>query len=93
MRRPQRARPPAQCLALLEQLSRYIDDEMTAKQRRAIDVHCRDCTRCRRMIAGLRQTIALCRQAGSTPVPARTRETARRLISRLLHERSRASGV
>jgi anti-sigma factor RsiW len=86
-------RPPKQCLALLEQLSRYIDDEMSAKQRRAIDVHCRDCTRCQGMIAGLRRTIALCRQAGSTPVPARTRQKARRLISRVLHEHIRASDV
>jgi anti-sigma factor RsiW len=89
----QRPRPPRQCLALLEQLSRYIDDEMTLKQRRAIDGHCRDCTRCRRMIAGLARTIALCRRAGATPVPASTRKKARRLISRLLHERVRASDV
>lgn len=77
-------RPPARCLALLERLSRYIDDELTPQQRRAIDVHCRDCTRCQRMIAGLRRTIALYRRAGPSPLPARTRARARARIARLL---------
>jgi len=66
---------------LLERLSRYIEDELTPQQRRAIDVHCRDCTRCQRMIAGLRRTIALYRGAGSSP---RTRARARARIARLL---------
>ncbi len=77
-------RPPARCLALLERLSRYIDDELTPQQRRAIDVHCRDCTRCQRMIAGLRRTIALYRTAGSSPLPPRARVRARARIARLL---------
>lgn len=77
-------RPPARCLALLARLSRYIDDELTPQQRRAIDVHCLDCTRCQRMIAGLRRTIALYRRAGSSPLPARTRARARARIARLL---------
>lgn len=81
-------RPPARCLALLERLSRYIDDELTPQQRRTIDVHCRDCTRCQRMIAGLRQTIALYRGAGPSPLPARTRARARARIARLLGEPS-----
>jgi len=79
--------PPASCLALLDRLSRYIDDELTPRQRRAIDVHCRDCARCRRMIAGLRRTIALCRRAGETPMPARTRARARARIARLIGTR------
>jgi anti-sigma factor RsiW len=77
-------RPPASCVALLNRLSRYIDDELTPRQRRAIEEHCRDCARCRRMIAGLRRTIALYRRASSTPMPARTRARARARIARLL---------
>ena len=77
-------RPPARCLALLDRLSGYIDDELTPQQRRAIDAHCRDCTRCQRMIAGLRRTATLCRSAGSTPMPARARARARASIARLL---------
>lgn len=78
-------RPPARCLALLSRLSRYIDDELTPRQRRAIDTHCRDCARCQRMIAGLQRTVALYRRAGSAgAMPARTRDRARARIARLL---------
>jgi anti-sigma factor RsiW len=65
-------------------LSRYLDDELTPQQRKAIDTHCRDCRRCQRVIAGMRRTVALCRLAGSTPVPARVRAGARARIARLL---------
>lgn len=80
-------RPPARCLALLDQLSRYIDDEMTARQRRAIDVHCRDCARCKRMIAGLRRTVSLYRREGPAAMPERTRARARARIARLLGDK------
>jgi anti-sigma factor RsiW len=81
-RRPQR--PPAQCLKLVDRLSGYIDHELTTTQRRAIDLHCRDCSRCRRMIATLRRTVALCRQAGSAPLPGRAQTRARAAVARLL---------
>lgn len=77
-------RPPARCLALLGRLSGYIDDELTPRQRRAIDAHCRDCARCKRMIAGIRRTVALYRSTGSTSLPSRTRGRARARIARLL---------
>ena len=78
------SRPPARCLALLGKLSRYLDDDITSRERRTIDAHCRDCTRCHRMIAGLRHTIELCRAAGSAPIPAKVRARAAARISRLL---------
>jgi anti-sigma factor RsiW len=77
-------RPPARCLALLDRLSRYIDDDLTPQQRRIIDAHCHDCPRCRRMIASLRRTIALYRSAEGTKMPTRTRARARARIARLL---------
>jgi anti-sigma factor RsiW len=80
----QPARPPARCLSLLARLSDYIDDELTPRQRRAVETHCRDCARCRRMIAGLRRTVARYRTAGPTPMPARTRARARAAIARLI---------
>ena len=80
------SRPPAECLALLGQLSDYIDNELSLRERRAIDVHCRDCARCKRMIAGLRRTVSLYRRAGSSRAPARTRARARANIARLLRE-------
>jgi anti-sigma factor RsiW len=78
------ARPPARCLALLNRLSRYLDHELTPKQRRAIDAHCRDCGRCQRMIAGLRRTVALYRREGSAAMPAGMRARARARVARLL---------
>ena len=86
-------RPPARCLAMLNQLSRYIDEELTPPQRRAIDTHCRDCARCKQMIAELRRTVALYRRAGSSAaVPARTRARARARIARLLGGKLRTAG-
>jgi anti-sigma factor RsiW len=78
------SRPPARCLALLGELSRYLDDEMTPRERRTIDAHCRDCTRCRRMIAGLRRTIDLCRATRSAPLPPKVRARAAARVARLL---------
>ena len=77
-------RPPAECLALLGQLSDYIDSELSSRDRRAIDVHCRDCARCKRMIAGLRRTVSLYRRAASRSLPPRARARALANIGRLL---------
>ena len=78
------SRPPAECLALLGELSDYIDDELSPRERRAIDVHCRDCARCKRMIAGLRRTVSLCRRAGSSRLTQRALARARANIAHLL---------
>ena len=89
-RRP--PRPPAECLALLNQLSDYIDSELSLRDRRTIDVHCRDCPRCKRTIAGLRRTVSLYRRAGSmAALPPQTRARALAHIRRLL-ARGTASG-
>ena len=87
------APPPARCLALLNRLSRYIDDELTPRQRRVIDAHCRNCARCKRMIAGLQRTVSLYRRAGTfTAMPERTRARARARIARLLAEKPGKTG-
>ena len=85
------SRPPATCLALLGQLSRYIDHELTPRQRRTIDAHCRDCSRCQRVIASLEHTVALYRRAGSATMPARVRARARDRIAQLLRRCQRIS--
>ena len=86
-------RPPARCLALLNRMSRYIDDELTPRQRRVIDAHCRDCARCKRMIAGLQRTVSLYRRAGPfTAMPERTRARARARIAQLLAEKPGKTG-
>jgi len=84
MTRRRDPRPPAECLALLGRLSDYIDYELSPRERRAIDVHCRDCARCTRMIAGLRRTVSLYRHAASRSLPPRALTRARANIARLL---------
>jgi len=80
--------PPARCLALLNRLSRYIDNDLTPQQRRVIQAHCRDCARCKRVIAGLQRTVSLYRRAGPlTAMPERIRARARARIARLLDGR------
>jgi anti-sigma factor RsiW len=78
--------PPARCLSLLERLSGYIDHELTPRQRRAIELHCRDCARCRMMVASLRRTVALCRSSRTIRLPARVRARARARIAKVLNE-------
>lgn len=82
-------RPPGRCLALLSRLSQYIDDELTPRQRRAIDEHCRDCARCKRVIAGLQRTVSLYRQTVAPRMPARAQARARARIARLLGRQPR----
>lgn len=82
-------RPPARCLALLSRLSQYIDCELTPRQQRAIDEHCRDCARCQHVIAGLERTVALYRRAGVSSLPPRVRARARANIVRLLSRKPR----
>ena len=77
-------RPPARCLAMLDRLSRYIDYELTPRQRRAIDVHCRDCARCQRVMSSLQRTVALYRRAGFAKMPAQAQARARARVERLL---------
>ncbi|HET9467272.1 MAG TPA: zf-HC2 domain-containing protein [Vicinamibacterales bacterium] len=77
--------PPARCVRLLSRLSSYVDGDLTPVQRRTIERHCRDCARCRRMIASLRRTIALCR-ASRLPLTPRARTRAHAAIARVLSD-------
>jgi anti-sigma factor RsiW len=79
-----RRAPPARCLALFERLSGYVDSELTPRQCRAIEMHCRDCERCRSVIASLRRTITLCRRTRGALMPLRARARARARIAKLL---------
>ena len=57
------------CLALFEKLSEYIDQELAPEARRDIETHVAECLACFACLQTLKQTIALCRQAGDQPVP------------------------
>ena len=54
-------RPSARCRALFEELSRYLDGELTRARCRTIERHIDNCACCARMAARLRATLAACR--------------------------------
>jgi anti-sigma factor RsiW len=72
------------CRSLLEQLSKYLDDELTPAQRRSLTAHLRRCPCCRTMADSLKHTVEACRKAGTTRLPADVRVRARARIATLL---------
>jgi anti-sigma factor RsiW len=74
----------AECRRVLASVSAYLDGELDATACESIEAHCRGCAGCAQVVAGLRETVGLCRQAGSTPVPEAVRQRARASIRRLL---------
>jgi anti-sigma factor RsiW len=69
---------------MLAGISAYLDGDLDATACQAIERHCRNCPRCAALVDGLRETIGLCREAGSTPLPEPVRQRARASIARLL---------
>jgi anti-sigma factor RsiW len=73
-----------ECRRALASVSSYLDGDLDATTCASIEAHCRECTACAEVIAGLRETVGLCRQAGATPVPEAIRQRARASVQRLL---------
>jgi anti-sigma factor RsiW len=72
------------CRSLLEQLSRYIDGDLTSAQRRSLGAHLRRCPCCQTMADSLKHTTDACRKAGAARLPADVRARARARIATLL---------
>ena len=72
------------CRDFLEQLSRYLDDEVPAVGRRAIEKHLAQCPCCEEVLDGLRQTVALCHDRGRPTLPREVRLRARQRVRELL---------
>jgi len=72
------------CRRLLEQLSRYIDDELTATERRAVAAHLRRCPCCQTMADSLKHTVEVCQKAGGARLPSDVKARARARITTLL---------
>lgn len=81
-----------ECGAILGGISAYLDGDADAAACQAIQQHCRDCAACATVVEGLRETIGLCREAGSTPLPEAVRRRAQASIERLLASRKRPVG-
>lgn len=74
----------AECRALLAHISAYLDGELDAVECATIERHCERCAHCRDVVAGLRRTVALCRETGAAPLPKAVRERARASVRQLL---------
>jgi anti-sigma factor RsiW len=74
------------CRALLLELSRYLDGELTPARCKEIEQHVGSCTGCTAMAARLRETMDACRAAREQHLPADVRERARARIKALLEE-------
>lgn len=79
-----------ECGAMLASISAYLDGDLDATECQAIERHCRGCSRCAALVEGLRETIGLCREVGSTPLPESVRQRARASIERLLASEKRS---
>ena len=74
----------AECSAMLAGISAYLDGDLDATACQEIERHCRDCSNCAALVNGLRETIGLCREAGTAPLPEPVRQRAKASIERLL---------
>ena len=75
---------PTSCNDVLADISRYLDGELETTACDAIERHRRTCSSCAAVVDGLRETIGLCRQAGTVPLPDEVRRRARDSVRRLL---------
>jgi anti-sigma factor RsiW len=81
--------PLTECRTILASISAYLDEELDAPACEAIEEHCRRCIRCAALVGGLRETVGLCRQAASLPLPEAVRQRARESVRALLDRESK----
>ena len=77
-------RPSPRCRALLLELSRYLDGELTPARRRVVARHIDACECCHTMSGRLRATIAACRAESGKQPPRAIRARAAARIKLLL---------
>jgi len=76
--------PAADCQTILANISAYLDGELETTACDAIEEHCQGCPSCSGLVNGLRETVGLCRQAASAPLPEAVRQRARDSVRQLL---------
>lgn len=75
-----------ECRDILTGISAYLDGDLNAAACNAIERHCQNCATCAALVSGLRETVGLCRQAASAPLPESVRQRARASVRRLLDQ-------
>ena len=66
------------------EVSRYLDDELPAARRRAVEAHVKSCTCCGTMATRLRTVVAACRAEGRQSPPRDVMQRASARIRALL---------
>ncbi len=72
------------CKRILANISGFLDGELDTTACDEIERHCQQCASCAALVNGLRETVGLCRQAGSVPLPDAVRRRAQDSVRRLL---------
>jgi anti-sigma factor RsiW len=75
---------PMTCKEVLGNISSYLDGELEITACDAIEQHCRQCPGCAAFVTGLRETVGLCREAATAPLPDAVRQRARDRVKQLL---------
>ena len=83
--------PMITCHEVLTNISGYLDGELDTTACDAIERHCQECTSCAGLVNGLRETVGLCRQAATVPLPEAVRQRARESVRRLLDRHAKES--
>lgn len=76
--------PTPHCRALMLEVSRLIDGELNARDRRRVEAHVAACTCCGRMATGLRRTLAALQAEKSKALPRAVRTKAAQQARKLL---------
>ena len=72
------------CVKILQRLSAYLDDELTADLCKEVRAHMGACPRCEVFLDSLRQTISLCRHLEASPLSASKKQQLRREIQKAI---------
>jgi anti-sigma factor RsiW len=79
---------PNTCKEILANISSYLDGELETTACEAIERHCLACPSCAALVKGLRETLGLCRQVATAPLPDAVRQRARASVRQLLDRRA-----
>lgn len=82
---PSGADPGTPCARIVSTFSKHLEGEISADTCARMERHLDDCAHCRAACASLRQTLALCREAGQgTEVPPAVRAAVRHALAGLV---------
>ncbi len=78
------ARHGRDCRELVEQLSRFIDNDLPPAERQAVRRHLQRCPCCDDFVASLARTVRVCQEAGHVELPPAIRARAVARIRQLI---------